>query len=65
MSHYHLGQVFEHMATEAEAALQVRDSKTIVLRTEDEAQDAVEAVRNWLDKAEESYIAGLEAQKLG
>ncbi len=62
---YHLGQVFEHMATEAEAALQVRDSKTIVLRTEDEAQDAVEAVRNWLDKAEESYIAGLEARSWG
>ncbi len=62
---YHLGQVFEHMATEAEAALQERDSKTIVLRTEDEAQDAVEAVRNWLDKAEESYIAGLEARSWG
>ena len=27
-AHYHLGQVFEHMATEAEAALQGRDSKT-------------------------------------
>ena len=45
--HYHLGQVFEHMATEAED------------------QDAAEAVRNWLDKAEESYIAGLEAQSWG
>ena len=46
-AHYHLGQVFEHMATEAEA------------------QDAAEAVRNWLDKAEESYIAGLEARSWG
>ena len=64
-AHYHLGQVFEHMATEAEAALQMRDSKTVVLRTEDETRDAVEAVRNWLDKAEESYIAGLEAQSWG
>ena len=45
--HYHLGQVFEHMATEAEA------------------RDAAEAVRNWLDKAEESYIAGLEARSWG
>ena len=45
--HYHLGQVFEHMATEAED------------------QDAAEAVRNWLDKAEESYIAGLEARSWG
>ena len=62
---YHLGQVFEHMATEAEAALQGGDSKTIVLRTEDEAQDAVETVSNWLDKAEESYIAGLEARSWG
>ena len=35
-AYYHLGQVFEHMATEAEA------------------QDAAEAVRNWLDKAEEA-----------
>ena len=64
-AHYHLGQVFEHMATEAEAALQGRDSKTIVLRTETEAQDAAEAARNWLDKAEESYIAGLEARSWG
>ena len=64
-AHYHLGQVFEHMATEAEAALQMRDSKTVVLRTETEDQDAVEAVRNWLDKAEESYIAGLEARSWG
>ena len=62
---YHLGQVFEHMATETEAALQGRDSKTIVLRTEDETRDAAEAVRNWLDKAEESYIAGLEARSWG
>ena len=46
-AHYHLGQVFEHMATEAEA------------------QDAAEAVRDWLDKAEESYIAGLEARSWG
>ena len=46
-AHYHLGQVFEHMATEAEA------------------QDAAEAARNWLDKAEESYIAGLEALSWG
>ena len=45
--HYHLGQVFEHMATEAED------------------RDAAEAVRNWLDKAEESYIAGLEARSWG
>ena len=58
---YHLGQVFEHMATEAEAALQMRDSKTIVLQTETEDRDAVEAARNWLDKAEESYLACLEA----
>ena len=64
-AHYHLGQVFEHMATEAEAALQMGDSKTIVLRSETEAQDAVEATRNWLDKAEESYIAGLEARSWG
>ena len=64
-AHYHLGQVFEHMATEAEAALQGLDSKTIVLRTETEAQDAAEAARNWLDKAEESYIAGLEARSWG
>ena len=64
-AHYHLGQVFEHMATEAEAALQGRDSKTIVLRTETEAQDAAEAARNWLDKAEESYIACLEARRGG
>ena len=64
-AHYHLGQVFEHMATEAEAALQMGDSKTIVLRSETEAQDAVEATRNWLDKAEESYIAGLEAGSWG
>ena len=62
---YHLGQVFEHMATKAEAALQMGDSKTIVLRSETEDRDAVEAVRNWLDKAEESYIAGLEAQSWG
>ena len=46
-AHYHLGQVFEHMATEAEA------------------QDAAEAFRNWLDKAEESYIAGLDALSWG
>ena len=45
--HYHLGQVFEHMATKAED------------------QDAAEAVRNWLDKAEESYIAGFEARSWG
>ena len=50
------------MATEAEAALQMRDSKTIVLQTETEARDAAEAVRNWLDKAEESYLACLEAK---
>ena len=56
---YHLGQMFEHMATKAEAALQVRDSKTIVLRTETEVQDAAEATRNWLDKAEDTYIACL------
>ena len=62
---YHLGQVFEHMATEAEAVLQMRDSKTVVLKTEAETRDAAEAVRNWLDKAEESYIAGLEAQSWG
>ena len=62
---YHLGQVFEHMATEAEAALQRRDSKTVVLKTEAETQDAAEAVRNWLDKAEEAYIAGLEARSWG
>ena len=62
---YHLGQVFEHMATEAEAAFQGRDSKTIVLRAEDETRDAAEAVRNWLDKAEESYIAGFEARSWG
>ena len=62
---YHLGQVFEHMATEAETALQGRDSKTVVLKTETEAQDAAEAARNWLDKAEESYIAGFEAQSWG
>ena len=43
-AHYHLGQVFEHMATEAEA------------------RDAAEAARTWLDKAEESYIAGLEVR---
>ena len=64
-AHYHLGQIFEHMATEAEAALQVRDSKTVVLRSETEVQDAVEATRNWLDKAEESYIACLEARRGG
>ncbi len=64
-AHYHLGQVFEHMATEAEAALQGGDSKTIVLRTEEETRDAAEAVRNWLDKAEESYIAGFEARSWG
>ena len=64
-AHYHLGQVFEHMATEAEAALQMGDSKTIVLRSETEVQDAVEATRNWLDKAEGSYIAGLEARSWG
>ena len=64
-AHYHLGQIFEHMATEAEAALQVRDSKTVVLKTETEDRDAVEAVRNWLDKAGESYIAGLEARSWG
>ena len=64
-AHYHLGQVFEHMATEAEAALQGGDSKTIVLRTEDETRDAAEAVSNWLDKAEESYIAGFEARSWG
>ena len=62
---YHLGQVFEHMATEAEAVLQMRDSKTVVLKTEAETRDAAEAVRNWLDKAEESYIAGLEARSWG
>ena len=62
---YHLGQVFEHMATEAEAVLQMRDSKTVVLRTEDETRDAAEAVRNWLDKAEEAYIAGFEARSWG
>ena len=62
---YHLGQVFEHMATEVEATLQMRDSKTVVLQTETEARDAAEAIRNWLDKAEESYIAGLEAQSWG
>jgi len=45
--HYHLGQVFEHMATEAEI------------------RDTAEAVRNWLDKAEESYIAGFEARSWG
>ncbi len=64
-AHYHLGQVFEHMATEAEAALQGGDSKTIVLRTEEETRDAAEAVSNWLDKAEESYIAGFEARSWG
>ena len=64
-AHYHLGQVFEHMATEAEAALQGGDSKTIVLRTEDETRDAAEVVSNWLDKAEESYIAGFEARSWG
>ena len=64
-AHYHLGQVFEHMATEAEAALQMGDSKTVVLRSETEVQDAVEATRNWLDKAEESYIACLEARRGG
>ena len=64
-AHYHLGQVFEHMATEAEAALQMGDSKTIVLRSETEVQDAAEAVHNWLDKAEESYIAGFEARSWG
>ena len=64
-AHYHLGQVFEHMATEVEATLQMRDSKTVVLQTETEARDAAEAVRNWLDKAEEAYIAGLEAQSWG
>ena len=62
---HHLGQVFEHMATEVEATLQMRDSKTVVLQTEIEAQDAAEAVRNWLDKAEEAYIAGLEARSWG
>ena len=62
---YHLGQVFEHMATEAEAVLQMRDSKTVVLQTEAETRDAVEAVRNWLDKAEDAYIAGLEARSWG
>ena len=62
---YHVGQVFEHMATEVEATLQMRDSKTVVLQTEAETRDAVETVRNWLDKAEESYIAGLEAQSWG
>ena len=46
-AHYHLGQVFEHMATEAEA------------------QDAAETFRDWLDKAEESYIAGLDALSWG
>ena len=46
-AHYHLGQVFEQMATEAEA------------------QDAAEAFHNWLDKAEESYIAGLDALSWG
>ena len=64
-AHYHLGQVFEHMATEAEAALQMRDSKTVVLKTEGETRDTAEVVRNWLDKAEEAYIAGLEAQSWG
>ena len=62
---HHLGQVFEHMATEVEATLQMRDSKTVVLQTEIEARDAAEAVRTWLDKAEESYIAGLEARSWG
>ena len=62
---YHLGQVFEHMATAAEAALQMRDSKTVVLQTETEARDAAEAVRNWLDKAEESYLAGLKSRSWG
>ena len=62
---YHLGQVFEHMATEAEAALQMQDSKTVVLKTEAETQDVAEAVRNWLDKAEGFYIAGLEARSWG
>ena len=52
-AHYHLGQVFEHMATEAEAVLQMRDSKTVVLKTEGETRDTAEVVRNWLDKAEE------------
>ncbi|MCY3666315.1 MAG: TlpA disulfide reductase family protein [Gemmatimonadetes bacterium] len=46
-AHYHLGQVFGHMATEAEA------------------QDAAETFRDWLDKAEESYIAGLDALSWG
>ena len=64
-AHYHLGQVFEHMATEAEAVLQMRDSKTVVLKTEGETRDTAEVVRNWLDKAEEAYIAGLEAQSWG
>ena len=44
---YHLGQVFEYMATEAEA------------------RDAAEEARNWLDKAEESYITGLEVRSQG
>ena len=43
----------------------MRDSKTVVLQTETEARDAVEAVRNWLNKAEGFYIAGLEAQSWG
>ena len=38
----------------------MRDSKKSFSRTR-----AAEAVRNWLDKAEESYIAGLEAQSWG
>ena len=62
---YHLGQVFEYMATEAEAALQMGDSKTIVLRSETEVRGEIEDARNWLDKAEESYIAGLEARSWG
>ena len=44
---YHLGQVYEHYANEAEAA-------------KDEAR-AVE----WLDRAEDSYIAGLGSTRVG
>ena len=64
--HYHLGQVFEHMATEAEEALQGQDSKTIVLRSETEVRGEIEDARNWLDKAEESLRSlSLEAQSWG
>ncbi len=46
-AYYHLGQVFEQMATAAEA------------------RDAAEEAGPWLDKAADTYIAGLEIRSWG